>query len=335
MRRFLTRFILLTLLAGVAGGYWLWQHYQGFLQTPLNMPSDGVVWAVAPGNSVATIARQLQGQGLLSDARLFRWYVRSKGQGAQVKSGEFQLHPGMTPVTLLQLLVAGKTINYSITLVEGWNFKEMMAHINKSPFLEHTLSALNADEIMQQLGREGAHSEGRFFPDTYYFPKNTSDKDLLLRAAKRMQDILTAAWSDKAEKLPLKNAYEALILASIIEKETGVVRERPEIAGVFSRRLKKGMRLQTDPTVIYGMGDRYKGNIRRKDLREKTPYNTYVIKRLPPTPICMPGAQAIQAAVQPQAGKSLYFVAKGDGSHQFSATLKQHNAAVRKYQLKQ
>ena len=251
-----------------------------------------------------------------------------------IKAGEYELLPGLMPEALFALFVSGKTVSYSITLIEGWSFRQMMAEIEAHPVLQQTLSGLSPEAIMQKLGHEDEHPEGRFFPDTYSFQRNTTDLELLRRAYDRMSRILQDAWAERDENIQLKSPYEALILASIVEKETGAASERAEISGVFSRRLRKGMKLQTDPTVIYGMGDRYKGNIRRKDLKEDTPYNTYVHTGLPPTPICMPGADAIAAAVKPKAGKSLYFVAKGDGSHQFSDTLRQHNNAVRKYQLK-
>jgi len=218
--------------------------------------------------------------------------------------------------------------------VEGWNFKQMRVAIAGQQALEQTLVELSDQEIMQRLGYADEHPEGRFLPDTYHFPKGTTDLAFLKRAYQAMQGLLDAEWEQRDPGLPLNSPYEALILASIVEKETGLASERPEIAGVFVRRLKKGMKLQTDPTIIYGMGESYKGNIRRRDLKQDTPYNTYLHKGLTPTPISMPGADALHAVLHPKEGKSLYFVAKGEGSHQFSKTLVEHNRAVRKYQLK-
>ncbi|WP_456377512.1 endolytic transglycosylase MltG [Thiolapillus sp.] len=333
LKLFLKLLIAVLFLVGLAG-ILLWSHYNEFLETPLALPEQGMVLNVPQGMSLGKIAYQLEQQEMLEDARLLRLYGHFHPEATQIKSGEYKLPAGLTPVTLLDLLVSGKTISYSVTLVEGWTFAQMMQAIHEQPELHHTLKGLSGAEIMQRLGHEGEHPEGRFFPDTYLYPRNFSDLELLKRAYARMEETLAQAWAKRPEGFPLKSPYELLILASIVEKETGRAGERDRIAGVFLRRLKKGMRLQTDPTVIYGMGERYKGNIRRKDLRESTPYNTYVISGLPPTPISMPGRESIFAVVNPVDEKALYFVAKGDGSHQFSATLKQHNAAVRKYQLK-
>lgn len=333
----LKRLIVVLGLAGLLAALalaWLWQTYQAFLAAPLNLDGDGVVYEVPMGASLASVATDLQRQGIVSDARMLRWLGRESGKAGQIKAGEYQLSPGLTPAAFLDLLVSGKAIQYSITLIEGWNFRELMAKVNAHPQLKHSLEGLSDAEIMDKLGRPGMHPEGRFFPDTYLFPRDTSDIELLSKAAIRMDQMLADAWSQRDADIPLKSADEALILASIVEKETGLASERGEISGVFSRRLKLGMLLQTDPTVIYGMGERFKGNITRKDLQEKTAYNTYVVAGLPPTPICMPGQDALLAAVKPSAGKSLYFVAKGDGSHQFSDNLEQHNAAVRKYQMR-
>lgn len=332
-RQLLALVAIVTLLA-MLGSFSAWRIYSGFLHTPLTLPQSGQVFQIQPGSSVRTIAADLENLGVIDSALLFRWYTRMEDKSASLQAGEYRLTPELTPVSLLGLLTSGKTVSYSLTLVEGWNFKEMMGAIGKHTVLKHTLEGLSGQEIMSRLGYPEEHPEGRFFPDTYLFPKGSTDLELLQRAYQRMQQVLVAQWVTRAEFTPLKTPYEALILASIVEKETGVPEERPEIAGVFVRRLQKGMKLQTDPTVIYGMGENFQGNIRRKDLRQDTPYNTYVHQGLPPTPICMPGELAIKAALNPKDGKSLYFVAKGNGAHQFSATLKQHNAAVRKYQLK-
>ena len=334
IKRLLLKILVLCTIAGAAAAFWAWHDYSRFLQTPLNIPPEGVVFEIPRGASIASVARELESRDLISQAGWLRVHARLDYQEKWIKAGEYKLLPGLTPDSLLALFVSGKAVDYSITLIEGWNFKQMMAEIEAHPVLQQTLSGLSGEAIMQKLGHGDEHPEGRFFPDTYSFPRNTTDLDVLRRAYTKMSRVLQDAWAGRDENIQLKSPYEALILASIVEKETGAAGERAEISGVFSRRLRKGMKLQTDPTVIYGMGDRYKGNIRRKDLREDTPYNTYVHTGLPPTPICMPGEDAIVAAVQPKAGKSLYFVAKGDGSHQFSDTLRQHNNAVRKYQLK-
>ena len=251
-----------------------------------------------------------------------------------LKAGEYQLNPGLTSSELLAVLVSGKAKQYSITFPEGWTFKQIHKEINHNSKIKHTLDKLADTAILAQLGGNENHPEGLFFPDTYHFDKNTTDISLLQRAYFKMQQTLKEEWENRASDLPLKTPYEALILASIVERETGAPSERQAIAGVFIRRLRKGMLLQTDPTVIYGMGENYKGDIRYKDLKTATPYNTYVIKGLPPTPIAMPGKEAIHAALHPAAGNSIYFVSRGNGSHVFSATLKDHNHAVNTYQRK-
>lgn len=235
---------------------------------------------------------------------------------------------------MIGLWKRGEVVQYSLTLVEGWNFRQLRSALQNQPKLQQTLDGLSDAEIMAHIGAPELHPEGRFFPDTYRFTRGTSDADLLRRAYARLEQVLEEEWQQRSEGLPYQNAYQALVMASIIEKETGVPEERGEIAGVFVRRLARGMLLQTDPTVIYGMGERYKGRITRTDLRTPTPYNTYTNAGLPPTPIAMVGREAIHAALHPADGTSLYFVARGDGSHVFSDTLDQHNRAVREYQLK-
>jgi UPF0755 protein len=239
----------------------------------------------------------------------------------------------MTPLDLLDKMVRGDVIVLTVTLVEGWNFSQVRAALAKAEHLKNDSGALSPADIMQALGRPGVAAEGRFFPDTYRYAKNSSDLGVLRQAMQLMDKRLSAAWDARAPDLPLKSADEALILASVIEKETGRAEDRPEIAGVFINRLKIGMPLQTDPTVIYGLGESFDGNLRRSHLTTDTPWNTYTRRGLPPTPIAMPGKAALLAAVQPAQTKALYFVARGDGSSQFSATLAEHNAAVRKYQL--
>ncbi len=313
---------------------WAWMQYQGFLQTPLAIGPEGLVYEVPRGASLAAVARDLEARGVVGNARYLAWYGRYTGQANRIRAGEYRLEPGLDPDGLLALLVSGRTVTYSLTLIEGWNIRQVRAAVAAHPVLEHGLGDVDDTALMALLGRPGEHPEGRFFPDTYHFSRGTSDLDFLRRAMQAMDRELEAAWAGRAEDIPLETPYQALILASIIEKETGLAEERRDIAGVFTRRLRLGMKLQTDPTVIYGMGERFDGNIRRADLREDTPYNTYVHAGLPPTPIAMPGREALRAAVDPAPGNALYFVSRGDGSHVFSATLEEHNAAVRKYQLK-
>lgn len=324
----------LVLVGSLIAG-WLLMSYQQFIDRPMTISgSDPVTLLVTPGSSVRAVARTMQGQGLVEDGRYFVWMARLRGQAGKIQAGEYLLNEGMSPSQLLNDMVTGKVRQYSITLVEGWNFREMMAEIHSNPYLQHHLEGLDTEAVMQRLGREGEHPEGRFFPDTYYFPRGLSDIEFLKRAYHAMAERLEQEWNERDEDLPLKSPYEALILASIVEKETGVVHERPEIAGVFVRRLKKGMRLQTDPTVIYGLGADFDGNIRAADLKRDNPYNSYTRAGLPPTPIAMPGGDALHAALHPDNGDSLYFVSRGDGSHHFSATYKEHECAVVKYQIK-
>ena len=312
---------------------WAWMQYNDFRETPLTIADGSVIFEIPKGVSFASVTHDLEKAGLISNARYLQWYGRYTGLANRIRAGEYRLTDTMTPDKLLALLVSGKSVNYSLTLLEGWNIRQVRAAVASHEALKKTLKDVNDTELMELLGLPGEHPEGRFFPDTYRFTRGMTDLEFLRRAQRKMDVELAAAWAQKADKLPLKNPYEALILASIVEKETGQAAERGQIAGVFTRRLSKGMKLQTDPTVIYGMGERFDGNIRRRDLQEDTPYNTYVHTGLPPTPICMPGRDALLAAVNPEPGKAVYFVAKGDGTHAFSATLSEHNAAVRKYQL--
>jgi len=303
-----------------------------YLTQPLNLSSQSV--DVTAGSGFSTITARLQRQGLITQPNIWKIYARLTGKATRVQAGEYQFEPGLSPVAMLDKLVRGDVVQHQITLVEGWTFKQLLQALAAEEKLKHRLTGLKTAEIMAKLGHQKEHPEGRFFPDSYQFTRGISDEDILRRAYQRLSTILDEEWQRRAKNLPYKNAYQALIMASIVEKETGQASERAEIAGVFVRRLQKGMRLQTDPTVIYGLGDSYKGNIRRKHLKQPTPYNTYVIRGLPPTPIAMVGREAIYAALHPKEGKSLYFVAKGDGSHFFSDTLEQHNKAVRRYQLK-
>ncbi|MCP5306517.1 MAG: endolytic transglycosylase MltG [Chromatiaceae bacterium] len=324
---------LFVLLASLFVG-WAWMEYRAFMDTPLKIEQGSVIYEVRKGASLATVANDLAAAGMLERPRYLQWYGRFTGQANAIRAGEYRLDDQLKPASLLALLVSGRSVSYSLTLLEGWNIRQVRAAVAAHEALEHTLQDVGDAELMARLGRPDEHPEGRFFPDTYQFTRGTSDLEFLRRALETMDRELAAAWEKRAADVPLSSPEEALILASIVEKETGLAEERPEIAGVFARRLRKGMKLQTDPTVIYGIGANFDGNIRRSDLQRDTPYNTYVHTGLPPTPICMPGRAALLAAVDPAPGSSLYFVARGDGSHAFSATLEQHNAAVRKYQLK-
>ncbi|MFQ5642376.1 MAG: endolytic transglycosylase MltG [Thiogranum sp.] len=327
----------ITGLLVIAGSFmlaWLVMDFQAFRQNPLSIPAQGVRLVVEPGSTLRSIAARLEQQKILDNAVYLVALARYLGLDARIKAGEFNLQAGITPEQLLQQLADGKVVQHTITLIEGETFAQMMQRVRADPVLVHKLESSDAETVMAAIGRPGLHPEGRFLAETYHFPRGTSDIDYLRRAFQEMETFLQESWQERDDDLPLKTPYEALILASIVEKETAVAEERPLIAGVFVRRLQKGMKLQTDPTVIYGMGDSYKGDIRYRDLRRDTPYNTYTRYGLPPTPIAMPGKDAILAALHPAPGKALYFVARGDGSHQFSSTLKQHNSAVDRYQRK-
>ncbi len=326
---------IIIICASLALG-WIMMDLQQFANAPLSLPETGIDYTIKPGTSLRSLANDLKDKGYVDNAIYLRIIARWSGQGRQIKAGEYHITSGTNPTQLLNKLVSGQVTTYNITLVEGLNFRQMLSQISTHKALSHTLNGLSDEQIMAKLGHEGVHPEGRFLADTYNFPKGTSDLALLERAYRAMEKLLTEEWLDRDPTVPFKDPYQALILASIVEKETALAKERPMIAGVFIRRLNKNMRLQTDPTVIYGMGDTYKGNIRRKDLQTDTPYNTYTRSGLTPTPICMPGRDAIRAVMHPASDNALYFVAKnqGDGSHHFSETLEEHNQAVRKYQLK-
>jgi len=310
----------------------IYKEYQSFLSTPLSIEKETIL-EIEQGMTFTDVTNKLKNLGLMKDTRYFKFLARQTRKANKIKSGEYLMPTGLTPFELLNLLVSGKTIQYSFTLLEGWQAREMMQAVNATDLLQHTLQAGELENLMPELGHADEVAEGLFFPDTYNFPKGTTDKSFLQRAYKRLHHILDEEWITRAENLPYKTPYEALIMASIIEKETGLASERSTIAGVFVRRLNKNMKLQTDPTVIYAMGNQFNGNIRKKDLNIDSPYNTYRYKGLPPSPIALVGREAIHAALHPEKGKALYFVAKGDGSHYFSETLKEHNRAVAKYQL--
>lgn len=319
---FISSIIVLGLMAGY---FWYW------LQTAQPVPEDQRVFTVQPGESVSRVAFRLSEAEVIRWPDVWRLYARFM-DSTPIISGEYQLDLRESPQSILNLLQSGEVITYAVTLVEGQTFSDFVARLALHDKIEARLVGLSQEEQLAKLGVDVVSPEGWFFPDTYQFTAGETDVQILRRAYHRMVNVLEQEWQARMNDLPYETSYEVLIMASIIERETGVGYERPEIAGVFVRRLQKGMRLQTDPTVIYGMGERYQGRITRRDLRESTPYNTYRIPALPPTPIAMPGAAAIRAAVNPAPGDALYFVAKGDGSHHFSATLAEHNAAVNKYQ---
>ena len=326
-------FVLSALLAGAAA-VWLYDRYAGFADAPLPGLSAGEALVVERGDSFARVLSKLRAAGADVGHDLeWQLLARQLGADGRIQVGEYALDPGLTPRTLLQRMRDGKVVSHRFTLVEGWNIRELRAALAKATPLVQTIGELDDAALMQKLGRPGVHPEGRFLPETYVYTRGDSDLDLLGRANRALERALQSAWEARAPDLPLKDAEEALVLASIIEKETGIAEERPQIGGVFTRRLKLGMRLQTDPTVIYGLGSAYDGNIRRADLLADTPYNTYTRDGLPPTPIAMVGVDAIRAATNPADGDALYFVAVGDGSgrHVFSRSLDEHNAAVREY----
>ena len=330
------KFLLLleggVLLVGLLVAFAAWQQHAA-LHQPLKLTDEYLV-DVPAGATPGGVLNRLEADGVLDQAFWLRLYWRFNLRNQPLHSGEYRLVPGATASDMLDLWRRGEVLQYSLTLVEGWNFRQVRAALAREKRLELTLGELSDAELMKKLGLPGLNPEGRFFPDTYSFVRGMSDLELLKQAQVRLEKVLAEEWVQRAKDLPYKEPYDALIMASMIEKETGVPQERGEIAGVFVRRLRIGMRLQTDPTVIYGMGERYNGRITRNDLRQPTPYNTYTIDGMPPTPIALVGREAIHAALNPVAGKSLYFVARGDGSHVFSNSLEQHNRAVREYQLK-
>lgn len=336
MKRFIYRLIAIGLLAVLVGGGWLWLEMRDFLFTPLQVTEAGMIIEVKSGSNLNRVARELAGKGVLDKPRYLVWYARWYKLNDRIHAGDYQIEPGDTPATLLDHLIQGRVIQHPLTIIEGWTFEQLMQAVRTEPHLIQTLNGLNGNAIMAQLGAAGVHPEGRFLPDTYQFPRGTTDIAFLKRAYDAMQTYLEQQWQQRDPRTAVRNPTEALILASIVEKETGLASERNAISGVFNRRLQKHMRLQSDPTVIYAMGERFRGNIRKRDLDIESPYNTYRIYGLPPTPIAMPGKAAIAATLHPDNSNTLYFVSRSDGtgSSVFSATLEEHNNAVIKYQLK-
>ena len=324
MRRFFLLLLLVTGLLGGAAGWWLSQ--------TLTLSADSVDLSIELGTSARGVAQAVADAGVQVNPELLYWWFRLSGHSRQIKAGSYEIGRGATPRSLLRKLVRGEEALRAVTLVEGWNFRQVREALFKAEQLKSETQGLADELIMEKLGRPGLHPEGRFFPDTYTYAKGSSDLAVLKRAMRALDKKLNAAWSQRAPDSPLTTPDEALILASIVEKETGRASDRALIASVFANRLRIGMMLQTDPTVIYGLGAQFDGNLRKRDLQTDTPWNTYTRAGLPPTPIAMPGKAALLAVVQPAPTKALYFVARGDGTSQFSATLEEHNRAVNKYQ---
>ncbi|MHB1529744.1 MAG: endolytic transglycosylase MltG [Acidiferrobacteraceae bacterium] len=321
------RLALVAAISGLlVGGYLLWA-------LSLHLEPGNRIYVATPGMTLHEFLEKLHEQGVLPDPYSLLLLAHLEGQTRALQSGEYRFHADITPAELLDQVVLGKTVEYPVTFEGGWTFKQVMHALDAAPQLTHTLKGLSDAQVMRQLGHPGVSPEGRFYPDTYYYSLGTSDITLLRHAYDRMQHLLDDDWARRAPELPLKSPEQALILASLIEKETADPSERALIAGVFINRLRLGMRLQTDPTVIYAMGTHYHGVIHINDLRLKSPYNTYLHRGLPPTPIALAGPAALKAALHPAYTKALYFVARGNGTHQFSDTLQEQDAAVIKYEL--
>ena len=324
------RWLFLSLLVTAALAGWL----AYYAVSSLKLQPNSQEITIQPKSGLKSIANQLVQQGVLTEPWRFIIIAKALHKESYLQAGDYTLNRNVTPYQLLLSLNHGKATQGSVTFIEGRTFAQMRNKLEKNDAVKQTITVLSESEILRKIGSEYTVAEGLFFPDTYYFDRNTADTVMLQRSYDAMKSKLDDAWSKRAAGLPYKNSYQALIMASIVEKETGKASERPMIAGVFINRMRIGMRLQTDPTVIYGMGAQYNGNIRKKDLMTDTPYNTYTRNGLPPTPIAMPGLASIEAALHPASTKALYFVGKGDGSHAFSNNLEEHNRAVVKYQLK-
>jgi len=327
--KFLRRCLLLIVFAALAaGGAAVW-----WLQAPLALAADSIEVSIEPGTSPREVANLWAQAGVRSNTFLLYEWFRWSGQARKIRAGSYQIGQGVTPRTLLDKMVRGDEVLATVRLIDGWTFRQFRAELAKAPDLKQTTAAMTEADLMAAIGAPpGQRAEGRFFPDTYAFSKGASDVAVLKRAHRAMQRQLDAAWAERASNTPLKSLDEALTLASIVEKETGAASERGLVAGVFVNRLRIGMPLQTDPTIIYGLGAAFDGNLRKRDLLADGPYNTYLRAGLPPTPISMPGKASLLAAVRPDATKALYFVAKGNGASHFSDNLADHNRAVNQYQ---
>jgi UPF0755 protein len=317
--------VILAFVGAVVGASW-------FTVRHLPMNSDPTAFSIPPGASLRSAAQVIEAAGIEIPAWQLELLGRVLGRSSKIKAGSYEVEGGLTALALLNKLTRGDVTQSEIVLVEGKTFRQLRAAMNEHPDLSHDSLKLSDEKILSLVGAKETHPEGLFFPDTYLFAKGSSDLDVMRRAYRAMQSRLATVWSGRESPHPLKTSYELLILASIIEKETGVPADRPQIAAVFVNRLRRGMLLQTDPTVIYGLGERFNGNLRKIDLLTDTPWNTYTRPGLPPTPIAMPGLASLQAAAKPPPSDMLYFVARGDGSSEFSATLDEHNSAVAKYQ---
>ena len=329
IRRAVIALVFIAVIATAATGVYVRQ----WLDAPLAIGNAPVTVEIQPGQSLSVVARGLAARGVLAYPRLFSGYARVTKMDSRVRAGEYAVQPGTSPRGLLALFISGAVVQHSVTVVEGWSFRELRRALARDEHIKHETSGRSDAEVMALLGSADRHPEGLFFPDTYLYGKGTRDIDLLRQAYDRMRKELDAAWAQRQPELPFNTAYEALVLASIVERETALPAERPRIAGVFVERLRRQMRLQTDPTVIYGLGEKFDGNLRRADLEQDSPYNTYTRTGLPPTPIALPGAESLRAATQPENRGEIFFVAtgKGDGSHAFSRTLQEHEAAVKQY----
>jgi UPF0755 protein len=330
VRKFLTMTLVLGLLGLLlaAGSLLALRHY---LDTPMALPKEGVIVDIEPGRSLQQLTRELAAEDVLAWPRAMVLWARWHGYDRRVRSGEYALTADLTPRTLMDLLMSGRVVQYPVTLVEGWTVRQALESLWQRDNIRATLANQSDEAIHAALQSSLPALEGSLFPDTYFYTKGTTDLAILRRASQRLEQVLAEEWQQRAAGLPYESPWQALIMASIIERESGYQAEKQDIAGVFVRRLQAGMRLQSDPTVIYGMGERYEGVIYRSDLNTTTAYNTYRINGLPPTPIALAGRDSIHASLQPQAGTALYFVSRGDGSHQFSDTLEEHNAAVQRY----
>jgi UPF0755 protein len=318
--------LVVVCIALIAFGY----YFKQFTHRPLASDNNQILY-VPPGSSIQSVAGNLQKRGILSHPQWFILLAQIKGQIKNLKAGEYRLEKGLTPIDLLQKLVTGKVMLRQLTIIEGWTAKQVFSSVNNNKYLAHTIANLAPDECARKLGARQPNLEGYLYPDTYFFAAGVPDTVILKTAFLSMQKRLSTLWQKRDPHLPFQDAYAALIVASLIEKETGRPEERAKIAGVITRRLEKGMPLQIDAAIIYGLGEHYSGKITREDLQKDTPYNTYLHKGLPPTPIAMPSLAAMQAALHPEAGNALYYVARGDGTHEFSATLRQHHEAISKF----
>jgi UPF0755 protein len=332
--RWLTLGILVLLLVAIIVGWcaWTWHRLN---DAPLPAASAGQTFVVKKGESLAGVSHHLASRGILDHAWDLRVLAHLRGVAGRIQAGEYRVPAHITAGGLLKKMVAGRVLMHAFTIVPGETFAQILATLEANPAFKHKLKRLNAAAVTTRLGHSGKKAEGRFFPQTYDYPRGTSDIRVLKRAWTARKKHLAAAWKTRASGIVLRDPYQALIVASIVEKETGVSSERPRVAGVFERRLKRGMALDADPTIIYGLGEVYHGTLTRADMAKDTPYNTYLHRGLPPTPICMPGTAAVAAALHPAHGTALYFVAKGDGTHVFSDTLAEQERMIRRYELHQ